>query len=176
MSESPDINNLSVGKGVLYFTPTGGAERDMGECTTFETTPGGEAIDYFSNRSGISKKVRSVAKSASLGVRIVASEITAANLAMALGGDTPVSGGAGVETFNIMRKTEVTGSLRYEGQNTIGNKLDISLPSVSFKPGGTFNPISEEWQEIEINGEALAVENTDGTSQFGTVTVTDQAA
>jgi len=140
MSDSPDINNLTVGKGILYFTPTGGVERDMGECTTFETTPGGDTLDYFSNRSGIKKKVRSVVTSASLALRIVASEATAENLAMQLGGDDPTSGGAGVKT------------------------------------GGTFNPISEEWMEIEINGEALATEHTDGTSDFGTVTVTDQAA
>jgi hypothetical protein len=176
MSDSPDINNLTVGKGILYFTPTGGVERDMGECTTFETTPSADALDYFSNRSGIKKKVRSVANSASLAIRIVASEATADNLALQLGGDTPASGGTGVQTFNIMRETEKTGSLRYEAHNDIGNRIDVSLPSVSFKPGGTFSPISEEWMEIEINGEALAVENTDGTSQFGTVTVTDQEA
>jgi hypothetical protein len=176
MSDSPDINNLTVGKGILYFTPTGGVERDLGECTTFETTPGGDALDYFSNRSGIQKKVRSVAKSASLAIKIVASEATAANLAMQLGGDEPASGGAGVKSFNIMRNTEVTGALRYEAHNDIGNRIDVSLPSVSFKPGGTFSPISEEWMEIEINGEALATEHTDGTSDFGTVTVTDQEA
>ncbi|RWN11758.1 hypothetical protein [Mesorhizobium sp.] len=173
--DSPDISNLSIGKGILYFTPTGGSERDMGECSAFETTPSGDTLDYFSNRVGIKKKVRSVVTSTSLGIRIVANEITAENLAMALGGDTPASGGSGIKSFNIMRKTEVTGSLRFEGQNDIGNRLDVSLPSVSFKPGGTFNPLSEEWQEIEINGEALAVENTDGTSDFGSVTVNDEA-
>lgn len=175
MSESPDINNLTVGKGILYFTPTDGVERDMGECSVFETTPGGEVLDYFSNRSGIKKKVRSEAVSSSLELRIVANEATAENLAMQLGGDTPVSGGAGIKSFNIMRRSTVTGSLRYEAQNDIGNKIDVLLPSVSFKPGGTFNPISEEWMEIEITGEALSTEHTDGTSDFGTVTVTDQA-
>ncbi|MDG4903212.1 hypothetical protein P9279_22130 [Mesorhizobium sp. WSM4962] len=174
MSTSPDIRNLTVGKGILFYTPEGGVERDMGECSVFETTPSGDTLDYFSNRSGIKKKVRSEATSAALAIRIIANEITAENLALQLGGDTPVSGGSGINTFNIMRETKVSGSLRYEGHNDIGNRLDVSLPSVSFKPGGTFSPISEEWMEIEINGEALAIEHTDGTSDFGTVTVTDQ--
>ena len=52
------------------------------------------------------------------------------------------------------------GELKYEGTN----EIDIDLFKVAFKPGKSLNTISDEWGNIEIEGEALA----DATGKFGT--------
>ena len=50
--------------------------------------------------------------------------------------------------------------------------MDILLFKVAFKPGKSLNPISDEWGNIEIEGEALA----NDLGKFGTWTVREQAA
>jgi hypothetical protein len=47
--------------------------------------------------------------------------------------------------------------------------MDINLFKVAFKPGKSLNPISGEWRNIEIEGEALA----NDLGKFGTRTVRD---
>jgi cytochrome c len=49
----------------------------------------------------------------------------------------------------------------------IGPQMDILLFKVAFKPGKSLNPISDEWGNIEIEGEALA----NDLGKFGTWTV-----
>jgi hypothetical protein len=48
--------------------------------------------------------------------------------------------------------------------------MDIDLVKVAFKPGKSLNPISDEWGNIEIEGEALA----NDLGKFGTWTVREQ--
>ena len=48
----------------------------------------------------------------------------------------------------------------------------VHLYRVVFKPGRSLNPISDEWGNIEIEGEALA----DSQGKFGTWTVREQVA
>jgi hypothetical protein len=174
MSTSPDIANLSIGKGIVKFTPDGGAERDLGEVSEFETTPNIDILDYFSSRSGISKKVKSVVRTTSLELRMVMNEITAENLALQLLGEVSEVT-TGQKTFRIMSESAVSGVLTFTGTNDVGNRIDITLDNVTFRPSGSFSPLSEEWQAIEVTGEALATEYTDGTSDFGSVSVTDEA-
>jgi hypothetical protein len=54
-----------------------------------------------------------------------------------------------------------------QGTNEIGPLMDIDLFRVVFKPGKSLSPISDEWGNIEIEGEALA----DDQGKFGTWTV-----
>ena len=53
----------------------------------------------------------------------------------------------------------------------LGTQMDINLLRVVFKPGKSLNPISDEWGNIEIEGEALA----NALGKFGTWTVREQA-
>jgi hypothetical protein len=62
------------------------------------------------------------------------------------------------------------GELEYEGRNEIVPQMGIILFKVAFKPGKSLNPISDEWGNIEIEGEALA----DALGKFGTWTVREQ--
>lgn len=174
MPTSPDILNLYIGKGIVKFTPTGGAERDVGEVSVFSTEPNIETLPYNSNRSGIRKKVREVTVETSLTLTMQMDEVTAENLSMAMMSDV-VENTDGTKSLRIMSKSQVTGRITFTGSNDVGNKLDIDLPNVSFRPSSAFSPLSEEWAGIEVTGEVLANEYTDGSSDFGTILVTDAA-
>jgi hypothetical protein len=100
---------------------------------------------------------------------MVMDEWTADNLAMALMGeiDTDTEGN---QVIDIFSRNAIEGELKYEGANEIGPQMDIHLNRVVFKPGKALNPISDEWDNIEIEGEALANE----LGKFGTWTVREQ--
>jgi hypothetical protein len=69
----------------------------------------------------------------------------------------------GVIALEIFGTTEVTGKLRYVGENDVGNKITMELNNVSIAPTGSFNPISDDWLQMEVTGELLA----DSLGQFG---------
>ena len=98
-------------------------------------------------------------------------EWTADNLAMALLGDTS-DDTDGNTVIDIFSRNAFEGELKYEGTNEIGPQMDIDLFKVAFKPGKSLNPISDEWGNIEIEGEALA----NDLGKFGTWTVREQVA
>ncbi|TCN30342.1 hypothetical protein [Sinorhizobium americanum] len=175
MPASPSVDNYFIGKGVCFFTPTGGVERDLGNAPEVELTPAVEKLDHFSSRTGTRTKDRSIVIEKSVTLRIVLEEITAENLAMLLMDQDITTATDGTKTLRILKDTEITGAFRFDGRNDVGNRIDINLPSVSFGPTGSFNPISDEWGQIEITAEVLVTEYTDGTSDFGTITVTDAA-
>ena len=97
---------------------------------------------------------------------MVMDEWTAENLAMALLGDVTTNV-VGDKEIDIFSRNSFEGELKYEGTNEIGPQMDINLFRVVFKPGKSLNPISDEWGNIEVEGEALA----NALGKFGTWTV-----
>jgi hypothetical protein len=71
-----------------------------------------------------------------------------------------------------MSRNIFEGELKYEGTNEIDPQMDIHLFRVAFKPGKSLNPISDEWGNIEIEGEVLANE----LGKFGAWTVREEPA
>jgi hypothetical protein len=67
--------------------------------------------------------------------------------------------------FDLLAQSEVRGAIRFEGANSVGPQIDISLPLVSFTPASSVTPIGDEWGGLEVTGEVLAV-----AGAFGTVT------
>ncbi len=174
MAVSPSIDNLGILKGNCYFTPTGGAEGHMGNAPEVEITASIEKLDHFSSMSGVRSKDKSVVLEQSFSLRIVLEELTAKNLRLNLmGGDIQTAGDE--HSFEIGANSEITGAFRFEGTNTIGNKIDLDLPNVSFTPTGSLNLISDEWGNVEVTAEVLSTTATDGSVSFGTATVTDAA-
>jgi len=172
MPASPSTDNYYVGKGKISFKADGaGAFRDVGNVTELETTPNLTTLEHFSSREGVKKKDKEVVTEKKLTVRMVMDEWTADNLAMALLGDvsTDVDGN---KVIDIYSRNSFEGELKYEGTNEVGPQMDIHLLKVAFKPGKSLNPISDEWGNIEIEGEALA----DDLGKFGTWTVREQPA
>lgn len=164
IQNAADIDNTFIGKGIVKIKVSGESVfRDIGEVPEFELTMNITRLPYFSNRAGIRTKVRDVITEKSATVRIVMSELTFDNLSMALLGynleDSPT-----VDVIGIMTEDSITAAVRFIGTNTVGAKVQLDLPEVSFGPSGSFNPISDEWGSLEISGEVLA----DGSGSFGT--------
>ena len=163
MATSPSILNYQVGKGTVSFTPSGGTLRSLGNCSSLSVSPTVTKLDHFSSQAGLKTKDRSVTVETGATVSLVLDEITAANLQLALSGGTITAG-----AFDILAASEIEGELVFTGTNTIGNTVTLTLLSVSFSPNGSVEFISDEWNQIEIQGEVLAV-----AGDFGTVLVTD---
>lgn len=169
MPESPSTDNLWIGKGIVTFQATGEtAARDLGEVSEVELQPVIERLDYFSNRQGVRRKVRSVIVEKGGTVRLVMDEITAQNLALAVAG-TITTNTAGDSVVNILAGNETTGVVRITGTNEVGQQIDAEFLKVSFAPEGSLSFISDEFGSIEITGELLADDNGD----FGTMTTRD---
>jgi hypothetical protein len=166
---SPDILYYSVLKGIVYFTPDGGSERDLGNCPEFELTPAVDKLDHFSSRTGVRSKDRSVAREKTLEVRMVLDEYSPENVRMALLGSTLTPSTSGQE-FGIFAESEILGSVRFVGTNTVGSQINLNLPSVSFLPSSAQNFISEEWGTMELTGDVLFDEDLEN---FGTCEIVE---
>lgn len=165
MTASPD--NLYIGKGIVTFQPTGATTaRDLGEVPEFEFTPSIETLDYFSSRAGVRQKVKSVVVQRGGTLRVVMNEFTAQNLALAIGG-TITQNTALEDVIAILATNAIEGVVTFTGSNEVGRQMVAVFNKVSFPPAGSLGLISDEWGQIEINGEVLA----DNSGDFGTITV-----
>lgn len=171
---SPSTTNYFQGTGAAVWTPTGGSPRDLGNIVECELTPAVDKLEHKKTRGGSKKTDFTQYNNQAVTIRIVLDEITAANLAMMFMSDVVVAGSD--EVIRIMSESIITGALTFTGDNNVGNKVTGVFPSVSFGPTGSFSPISgDDFGQIEITGDLLATTYTDGSSDFGTMTVSPQA-
>jgi hypothetical protein len=124
-------------------------------------------LDHFSSRQGIKTKDRSVVISRGGTLRVLMEEITSLNLAMILMGD--VGGTSLVPTIDIMANDTIRGEVRFIATNDVGPRWNLNFYNVEFSPSGSFNPISDEWNHIEVTGEVLVAPT--GHAQAGKVGV-----
>jgi hypothetical protein len=156
LNVSPDPENLQVGKGIVSFKPTGATEFiDLGNCPELEYEPTIERLDHFSSRSGIRTKDKSVVIERGGTLRIMMEEITAQNLSMLLMGTIGTSTPGDQPTVDIFTTDTVSGEVKYQATNDVGPRWDLHFYNVEFAPSGSFNPISDEWNSIEVTGEVL---------------------
>lgn len=176
---SPDVDNYFIGAGYLTWTPEGGSPRDLGNVVEVELTPdAGTKKEHKTKRVGSAKTDVTTYTDQAVQIRIMLDEITGKNLQLLVMGDDPVENTDGTETVRIMKNSSVRGSLQFTATNDVGNQVDIYMPSVSFAPSGSFSPIvsgDDDYQSIELTGDLLATIYTDGTSDFGTMTIRPQA-
>lgn len=165
-NSSPNVDNYFVGKGIVKWMGSSDvAFRDVGNVPTLEFTPALDKLDHFSSRSGVRTKDRSIVREKSATLRIVMEELTADNLALALMGTAAVSSPATIYSIDIFAESEITGYLRFIGQNDVGAKVQLDFPNVSITPSAAFSPISDEWGQLEFTAEVLADVDT---GSFGT--------
>lgn len=152
MPTAPSTGNYMLGKGVLKFDrfdsdglPTG--IRDLGNCPNFSLTPTVETLDHFSSREGLKKKDLSVTLSAGLTAKFTLEEYDKQNLAMALLGE--VSG----HVVNLMRVSQVRGTLYFYGDPGAGPAFNATLWNVSLKPTSEVGLITDDWGKIDFEGE-----------------------
>jgi len=163
---SPNVKNYFIGKGVVAFKRDGEDDfRDMGNAATVEFTPELETLDHFSSRAGVKSKDRTVVTSKSGTVHLVLDEWTPSNLAIALLGDqaTDVDGNIVIDIFS---SNAVSGVLKFTGSNEIGPRYEVELARVDFIPSAALGLITDEWGQIDVTGNSVAV-----AGKFGTATL-----
>lgn len=164
---APNTGNYYVGKGRVYFKPSGDTEfRHMGNCTSMALTTEIEELDHFSQQSGVRTKDKTIVLEKSATLSVVLDEWNADNLRLALLGTiTEQSGGdKEIEIFDV---NSIAGELKFDGDNEVGPKQFVHLFNVSFKPGGELQLIGDDWGLIELEGDVL----TNSESRFGIWTV-----
>lgn len=175
MAASPSTTNYFQGTGKLLWTPTGGVQRDLGNIVECELTPSVDKLEHKKTRGGSKKTDFTQYNNQAVQIRIVLDEITAENLALMFMSDVEEITD-GENQLKIMSESVITGALEFVGDNNVGNTVHGVFPSVSFGPTGSFSPISgDDFGQIEITGDLLATEHTDGSSDFGTMTIVDAA-
>ena len=170
---SPNVNNLQVGKGIVSFKPTGDSVyRDLGNVTSFKITPDADTLEHFSSRTGVKTRDVLIVLQQKMKVTIVMEEFTAKNLAMMVYGtvDEAAIDGPAVEIFGL---SQVKGSLRFVGTNDYGPKITVDLWNVSWTPSGDLEMISDEWNNMEVEGEVLAAESGPNAGKFGQMQITN---
>jgi hypothetical protein len=166
MAISPSPLNYFIGKGNVYFTPTGGIEEHIGNVPAVRLEPKIEKKEHFSSMQGIQEKDDEIIVRKSATLTLTLDEITLENLARAWFGG-PISGTP--RAFELLASSAVTGAIRVEGTNEKGNRFQVVINKVSFAPGAV-DLISDDYATIELTGECLSVDGS-----FGTVTETEAA-
>lgn len=160
---SPNVDNYYVGKGIVYIKlPTDADYVDVGNVTALEFTPTVEKLDHFSSRTGIRQKDKSVVLQVSATLSITMEEWTARNIALTLLGDVVESGG--IVSIDILTNNAQEAAVKFIGANSVGPQWSFEFPSVSFTPSAALNPISDEWGELQVEGEVQAVDGAFGVA------------
>lgn len=174
---SPNTGNYRVGKGALHFKREGAGDYvHMGNCTSFEFTPAVEKLDHFSSMEGVKEKDASIVLSRGGTIAIILEEWTPSNLALALLGEVD-EGAVGGPTVEVLSTDAVEGALKFISANDYGPKWDAYYHRVSFIPSAALNPISDEWGQIELEGESLVSQTVGETlGKFGYWQLTNLAS
>jgi len=171
--DSPDSENYYVGKGQLSIRKEGDSTYVLlGNVPTFELTGTVTKLDHYSSMAGIKIKDKSVVTEKSATVRIIMDEFTAGNLALALLGDVDSTNPTN-PIVNVMSQDAVTAELRFMAANDIGPRWNIYLVNVEFIPSKALNLIADTWGQIEVTGEATAVNGSFGTMTLITAVPTN---
>jgi hypothetical protein len=164
---SPNVDNYTVGKGIVSIKGAADAVYvDIGNVPEFELTPNVTKLDHFSSRAGIRSKDKSVVTEKSATLRMIMEEFTARNLELALLGRRNETDPSAV-TVDILSESSVTVAVKFVGTNDVGPKWSYEFPQVEFSPSSSFNPISDEWGQLEVTGEVLWQE---ADQRFGVAT------
>jgi hypothetical protein len=173
---APDADNYQVGKGIVSFKPDGAADYiDLGNVAELEYTPNIEKLDHYSSRAGTRTKDKSIVQTRSGTLRILMEELTAQNLSMLLMG-TVDDAAVGGPTIDIMATDSIRGEVKFVATNDVGPRWDLQFYNVEFSPSGSFNPISDEWNQIEVTGEVLLATSGANIGKIGLAQLTNLPA
>jgi hypothetical protein len=148
MPTSPDVLNYFLGSGNVYWTPSGGAQRHVGNCIKFEVGVD-LTLKEHNERMTAARGVDVTHITASKGKwAITLEEITLENLQMAFLGTLAGS------TVSALGTTVLRGQLELVGTNDQGAKYTVTIPNAQVTPSATFDFLAENDGALEIEGSA----------------------
>lgn len=170
---SPNTGNYRIGKGALWFDKDAtGTYRHMGNATSIEFTAKIETLEHFSQMEGVKSKDEEIVLSAGGTIKVVLDEWTPANLQLALVG-TVDEGASGGPTVQIMDQDFIEGAVKFISNNAKGPRVNAYYHRVKFKPSASLNMISDEWGQIEVEGEVLVSQTAPNVGKFGYKQITN---
>lgn len=162
---SPNIVNYTVGKGAVFIRISGETNfRHIGNCPVFTFTPTIEKLEHFSSLTGVKTKDRTEILSKSGTLKITFEEMTPENLRIALLSSAPTNGSGGDQNLDIFTQSSLRCEVKFVGNNSIGPRYEVYFAQVDFIPSGDIPWISEEWMQVELEGECGAVNGSFGTA------------
>ena len=169
--QSPDVRNLVVGKANVYFKREGDTERrHIGNVTAFGAEPTIETLEHFSSMAGVRTRDRVVTLTRSATLTMTLEEWTPENLAIAFLGEVDTDSDGNTVVLGLTQDL-IRGELSAEMSNDVGPRYNFEFGSVALRPAGSVGIISEEWAEIEIEGDVEAVTPAGQTPRFWTATL-----
>lgn len=158
MPASHDVENYTLGKGILTFNPfdeTGALtdDRDLGNTPAFTFNIDIEKLEHFSSRGGINAKDKEIVSQITPRVSFTLDELNADNINMFVMGE--MSGDADEATIAAFTKTQIEGQLTFTSDNPAGNQQKVTIWKVSLAPDGDVSFISDDWGTLSFTGEIL---------------------
>lgn len=158
--------NYRIGKGIVKFTPAGGAQHDLGNCTEGTLTPEIETLEHFSSRAGVRQKDKEVTLEIGGTVGLTMEEFTAFNLSLMTLGDLDEAAVGGPE-IDIFQNTQIEGRLVVTATNDVGPRWDWDLYRCSVTPTGELGVIDDEWGNMELEMSVLAATEAPNVGKYG---------
>lgn len=169
--QSPDVRNLVVGKANVYFKREGDTERrHIGNVTAFGAEPTIETLEHYSSMAGVRTRDRVVTLTRSATLTMTLEEWTPENLAIAFLGEVETDSEGNTVVLGLTQDL-IRGELTAEMSNDVGPRYNFFFGAVALRPAGSVGIISEEWAEIEIEGDVEAVTPPGETPRFWTATL-----
>jgi hypothetical protein len=110
MPQIHDTDNYTVPGGIkLFFTPSGGVERDLGNMVDVSIGRETENLEHFTNRPGTRVKDKVIALSESITIDFSLDEPVISNFILFFKGDTAAQQGAGTATSTDQKVSLPTG-------------------------------------------------------------------
>jgi hypothetical protein len=164
MTTPPNVDNLSLFKGIIKFMPAAsGAYLDLGECLSFTTTMAAETLVYNSRRHSSRIPVKTVTLGKTMTLGITMSEFDMQNLELWSMGEAAGS----PSVLQIGVAPEIRGAVRYIGTNEVGKTFQVDLFDVLLAPNGDLEWLADaDWSEMQLQG---TVNADPGSGSFGQI-------
>ena len=158
MADPHDVNNYSIGKGILYIAewsgdtpPTDPTDYDeMGNCPSVEVEPTIERLPHYSSRANFRLKDKNPVVQSDYVCNFSCDEICSANVNKFLLGT--LSGA----TISGLQGTDKEYALKFLSDNPIGTNQRWKMWKCTVSPNGAMALIGDEWMVMDFSAEGLA--------------------
>ena len=171
MALSPDVDNYSVGKGVLSIglwvgnTPPA-VLTDVGNAPTVEVEHALERLPHYSSRAGLRVKDKNPIIQSDYIVNFTLDEMAVHNLNLFMAG-TQESG-----VIHALRVPDAEYALKFVQDNPFGPNRTYWFWKTTLSPSGPMALIGEEWMQMSFMAEGLSDSVNHETSPYYDVTFT----
>jgi len=172
MAISPITGNYTVGKGLIFFQPSGSSVwEELGDIDNFDLTVEVEEIERYSNQYGVAKLAHSAVIQTDVSIEMTLMQMTDRNRALSVGGDKAAMSQSALTSQSV----DFTGV-------AAGDVFDIgalSLTNVSVEDDTTPTPVAwtlDTDYELDADAGMLKVLQIPGASSTNITVAYDTAA